>query len=311
MGDRPHAVPKSLARTVTELHGERGKRWLDSLPDLIASCEARWRLTVLDAFAPLTYNYVAPTVREDGSEAVLKVGVPCDELRTEMEALRLFDGHGAVRLLEADADRGVMLLERVRPGASLWDATEDVAVGAAVSVMRRLPRPAPEGHPFPTTGRWGLGFRRLRRAFGGSGRGTGPFPPSLVDRAERLFMELEATAGGAVVLHGDLHHGNILAGTREPWLAIDPKGVVGETAYEVGAFVRNPTPDLFDRPEVERVLKWRLDRFADELGHDRQRLWGWSLAQAVLSAWWSYEDHGAGWEPAIECARLLERIERG
>ncbi len=111
-----------------------------------------------------------------------------------------------------------------------------------------------------------------------------------------------------VLLHGDLHHDNILAAEREPWLAIDPKGIVGEPAYEVGALLRNPLPGLLARPEPGRVLARRIEQLAAELGFDRARIRGWALAQAVLSAWWSYEDHGDGWRETIACAELLAAI---
>jgi len=112
-----------------------------------------------------------------------------------------------------------------------------------------------------------------------------------------------------VLLHGDLHHDNILAAERQPWLAIDPKGLVGEPEYEVGALLRNPMPGLLAIPHPERVLARRLDILAESLGFDRDRLRAWGLAQAVLAAWWSIEDHGQGWETWIACAALLDRLQ--
>jgi streptomycin 6-kinase len=105
-----------------------------------------------------------------------------------------------------------------------------------------------------------------------------------------------------VLLHGDLHHWNILTSEREPWLALDPKGVVGEPGYEIGPLLLNPTL------QPGHVLARRIDQLAEELGLDRERLLGWGLAHAVLSAWWSVEDHGHGWEEAITCAELLAAL---
>jgi streptomycin 6-kinase len=111
-----------------------------------------------------------------------------------------------------------------------------------------------------------------------------------------------------VLLHGDLHHFNILAAERQPWLALDPKGVVGEPAYEVGALLRNPYPEFLTWPNLDRVLARRVNQLAEELGFDRERLVGWGFAQAVLSGWWSYEDHGHGWESGIALAELFARL---
>ena len=112
----------------------------------------------------------------------------------------------------------------------------------------------------------------------------------------------------AALLHGDLHHHNILAAGRQPWLAIDPKGIVGEPAYEVGALLRNPMPELLQSERPKRLLARRLDILSERLGFERERLVGWGTAQAVLAAWWSLEDHGRDWEKWITCAELLAEL---
>jgi streptomycin 6-kinase len=296
-------IPKKFAQTIREGYGERGVVWLENLPNLIADCEKRWSLAVQPPFPDLSYNYAAPAVRADGMECVLKIGVVNPELLCEIEALRLYDGHGIVRLLAADPEQGILLLERLRPGTPLVTVADDeVATAVAAQVMRQLWRPVPPDHPFPTVANWARGMERLRREFDG---GTGPFPTKLVETAESLFADLLPSQAEPVLLHGDLHHWNILRATRAPWLALDPKGVVGEPAYEIGAWLRNPIDRLTHWPDLKRIQARRIDQFAEVLSSDRQRLVGWGIAQAVLSAWWSYEDHGHGWDGAIVCAESL------
>jgi streptomycin 6-kinase len=285
-------IPEDFARGVVAQHGEAGRLWIESLPRLVARCAARWSLRVGPPFAPLSYNYAAPAEGPGGERLVLKVGVPVPELLSEVEALRLFDGAGAARLLDADAGWGALLLERLEPGTSLVGLCEEddaAATSAAASVMRKLWRPAPEVHGFPTAAGWGEGLGRMRSHFGG---GTGPVPRRLVEEAESLYAVLLASAAGLVVTHGDLHHGNVLAAAREPWLAIDPKGLVAEPAYEVGPLLRNPMPQLLRWPQPARVTERRIAQLSEELGVERSRVRGWGLAQAVLSAWWSIEDAG-------------------
>ena len=296
-------IPSRFARTQVELYGTAGAEWLKRLPILIAECEQRWSLTVGAPFEPLSYNFVAPAVRANGKDVVLKVGFPNPELLSEIEALRIFDGRGIVQLLKAYRDQGVMLLERLKPGTPLSSIINDQRVTSiAAQVMRQLWRPVPPGHSFPTVEKWAAGLNRLRQRFDG---GTGPLPSHLVEEAERLFEELIGSMDEAALLHGDLYHDNILAAERQPWLALDPKGLVGEPAYEVGALLRNQLPQDLKTPQASRILRRRIDQFAEELGFDRQRLRAWGLAQAVLSAWWSIEDHGYGWEQAMACAELL------
>ncbi len=307
MTDALQAVPEEFARCMAEVYGEAGTAWIDRLPAIVAACAHRWSLTVAPPFVPLSYNYVAPAAGADGTPFVLKIGFPCRELTNEIEALRIFDGHGIARLVAFDHDDGALLLERLLPGTPIDGLDDDRATLIAAGVMQRLWRPAPAGHPFPTTADWGKGFVRLRQRFDG---GAGPLPSALVARAESLFDELHASAAEPVLLHGDLHHLNILAAGPDRYLAIDPKGLVGEPAYETGALLRNPRPWLLAQahPGRPRILARRIGLLSDVLGFDRRRLRDWGLAQAVLSGWWSIEDHGRGWEQAIAYAEYLAAV---
>jgi streptomycin 6-kinase len=298
-------VPEEFARVTVALHGDAGRLWLDGLPALVEECAARWSLKVGPPFPHLSYNYAAPAEGPGGERLVLKVGVPVRELLSEIEAMRAFAGRGAARLFEADAGRGALLLERLEPGTSLVTLCEEddgAATAAAASVMRRLWRTPTPGHDFPTAADWGRGFERCRAHFGG---GTGPFPRSLFEEAETLYAELLASAAAPVLLHGDLHHGNVLAAAREPWLAIDPKGLIGEPAYEVGALLRNPLPQLLGWPNPARVTERRVTQLSEELGLERARVRGWGLAQAVLSSWWSIEDEGELGEFGFAVAEMI------
>ena len=300
-------ISPNFVRTTIELYGDNGRSWLQNLPHLIADCEKRWSLTVRPPFLDLSYNYVAPAIRSDGTAVVLKLGIVNPELLTEIEALRLYDGRGSVRLLEADPEQGILLLERLRPGIPLISLDDEEATIIAARVMRQLWRPLPPAHPFPTVARWAAGLTRLRQQFDG---GTGPFPAKWVDKAESLFNELLPSQAEPVLLHGDLHHWNILQAQRAPWLALDPKGIAGEPVYEVGALLRNPFPWLAEQPSPTRILARRVDILAELLGFDRGRIIGWGAAQAVLSGWWLFEDHGHGWEGMFAFVEWLTAVSK-
>jgi streptomycin 6-kinase len=293
---------------ISQVHGQGGLEWLEGLPALLKDCAQRWSLKFQSPFDNLTYNYVVPAIQAGGREVVLKAGVvkeggPDREFLSEHNALTHFDGQGMVSLLEADLQAGVVLLERLRPGTPLKRlAADERATSIAADVMKALWKPAPAEHTFPTVADWAAGLRRLRAQFDGD---CGPFPTYQVEKAEALFAELIDSMDEVVLLHGDLHHDNILMSERRPWLGIDPKGVIGEPAYETGAFLRN-IPLWPDEAGAKNQLVRAVDQFAEQLDLDRQRIVKWSIAQAVLSAWWSYEDHGEGWEPALARAKLLE-----
>lgn len=303
-------IPDDFVHKASAFHGEEGISWIERLPIILADCERRWRLTFAPPFAyqSYAYHYIAPAMRSDGTAVVVKFHAPTGEFTQEAEALRLYDGHGMVRLLDYDLNDKALLLERLQPGTPLSDVEDDdEATSHAANVMRQLWRPVAPGHPFPSVSDWGRGFLRLRQHYEG---GNGPFPAALLEEAETLFAELSASRTERVLLHGDLHHENILAAEREPWLAIDPKGLIGEPAYETGALLRNRLPDLCDAPRAVRVLTRRVDLLAEMLGLDRGRVRDWAMAQAVLSVWWTIEDKGDIAEDGLRCAELLAAIKR-
>jgi streptomycin 6-kinase len=305
----PIVLPERFVRTVTGCFEEAGEEWLRRLPALLAECAQSWSLTILPPFHNMSYNYVAPAICANGMETVLKVGMPGEELRHQIPALRCYDGRNCVRLLAADEVQGLALLERLIPGTTLTgladEAHDEQATSIAAAVMRGLWRPAPPDHGFPRIEDWLEGLHRLRQHFDG---GVGPFPLALVEEAESLTADLLASAAAPVLLHGDLHHDNILAAQRQPWLAIDPKGIVGEPAYEVGAMLRNLWPDQHTISNPGRLLTRRVYQLSEELDLDRARVRGWAVAQAVLSAWWSIEDNEDNWVSGIAEAEQLAAI---
>lgn len=304
----PFTIPTNLAATTADLRGAAGVEWLAKLPPILAECERWWSLAIEGPFPQLSYNYAALARRKGGASVVVKACFPSKEFKNEVDALRLYAGIGAVQLLDFDLEQGVMLLEHVAPGTMLTTVEDDSeATSISASVMKQIWRPVPEEHSFPSVAEWAAGMGKLRPYFGG---GTGPFPERLVDMAEQLFADLLPSMSAPVVLHGDLHHYNILAAERQPWLAIDPQGVIGEPCYEVGALLRNPMPAIYSMPHLDRILARRIDQLAEELGFDRERIWGWAVAQAVLSAWWTVEDEGpsADWQSPIAFAEVLSNM---
>jgi len=301
-------VPAYFADFMIELAGEEGREWLERLPTILAACEERWGVRIGEPVGNLSFNYVAPAVRADGSEAMVKVGLT-DEFPSQPEALRHFGGQGMVQLLAYDEQDAAMLMERLRPGTSLRAVENDEqAISAATEVMRRIWRPLPTEHyPFPTVTDWGKGFARLRALYNG---GTGPFPPAIFDRAEKMYAELCASMAEPVLLHGDLHQDNILAAEREPWLAVDPKGVIGEPVYETGSILRNFWPDILSVGNPKALMARRIDQLAAELGFERARIYDWAFAQAVLSVLWGVEDTGKIENEGLYFVELLNAIKK-
>lgn len=299
------ALPESFRRTIQEVHGKDGQRWLEDLPDALRRLEQSRGLQVLEHF-PLSYNFVAPAVGPEGEDWVLKLGVPNPELSGEIMALKTFAGGGAVRMLYGDPQTGVLLLERVIPGTPLSQIQDDEqATRIAAGVMRQLWQPVLPQAGFRTVAYLGGGFQRLRLTFEG---GSGPFAEHLVAVAEAVLAEATTSPAPARLLHGDLHHDNILFDERRGWLAIDPAGIAGDPGYEAGALLFNPLPNFPHRAGMPHLLRRRLEILAEELQLPLAVLVRWGIFKCVLDAWWSYEDHGRGWEPVLSVAEALARI---
>lgn len=294
-----------FAQTIIGVYGPSGAAWLDSFPARLARLVERYDLTLGAPFA-LSYNYVTAATRSDGTPVVMKLGIPDGEIQDEIAALRHYDGNGMVALLEADPDEGLMILERVLPGTPLSQLSDDdQATHHAAEVMSSLWRLLPPDHTFGTVQEWSKGLQRLRDSFDG---GTGPLPAHLVEQAEAVYRDLFASAPPSVLIHGDLHHENMLTSTRIPYLAIDPKGIAGEPCYDVGPLLLNPQPALYQWPNLAQVQARRIAILVERLQVDRERLLACGFAHSVLSAAWSLEDHGDGWQNAIRVAETLLQL---
>lgn len=140
MVDATLFLPDSLVLRITELDPTLGPAWLGSLPRILFESASMWSLDIDPPYPNLTYNYVAPVTRADGTAAVIKVGIPGSDFSLQIDALRAFDGQGSIRLLDEDADSGIMIMERLSPGTPLTtlanDATDTEATLIAASVMR-------------------------------------------------------------------------------------------------------------------------------------------------------------------------------
>lgn len=295
-----------FVRNIVAFKGKEGQAWIDNIPSIIMKYEERWKLHVLQPFN-LSYNYVAPAVKDTGEHVVFKLGIPGEkEFFTELEALRTFHGEGIAALLDSDEEHSAMLIERVEPGVPISQMTDDdEATRIISSVMRKLHVHSTNLSTFPTLSDWFKGFARLRSKFNG---GTGLIPEKLFSEGEELYRHLIDTSTENFLLHGDLHHDNVLSATRAPYLAIDPQGVIGERAHEAGAMLRNPQKKLHTSPNMKAILERRIALLSDELGIDRERIRQWGVAQTVLSAIWKLEDGGVDVHYCVKTAKTLSAL---
>lgn len=274
-------ISAGLQSNVTAF-GAEGARWLDALPDRIAALEREWAIQAGPALEHSgAVSWVAPVECRDGSEAILKIGLPHPEARFEAHALRVLDGDGAVRLLRASDDGFSLLLERCRPGMALWDVPAEDADAIAATLLARLWHPPGPDAPFDSVTDTVAGWLHdMPRIAGASGYGA-----DVAARAVACGQLLAASQPPEVLLHGDFHPGNVLASQREPWLVIDPKPFVGDPAFDLAQWLHNRSIAALRSPDPVAVIRLQIACFARRLALDPARIAGWAFVKAVGWEW--------------------------
>ncbi len=292
-------IPPELVQS--QYAGAAGRAFIAALPNLVNEFLERWRLRVdgppMHGMAAL----VLPVVRPDGTPAVVKFQTLDEETEGEPIALRLWNGNGAVRLLDYDAPTGTMLLERLnsdRMLSSLTDTRQAVLVIAEL-LARLTSMPAPAGMRRLSD----IAHKMLADTPTASRRLADPDQRTIITSCAAALAEVVNEPGNRL-LHWDLHVENVLSSTRETWLAIDPKPLSGTPAFEL-------FPTLDNRFEPDEV-RWRFDAMTDVLALDREEAGAWTLARVLQNALWDIEARRPLSPDHLEIARrLLGRPDAG
>ncbi|MFE5595176.1 aminoglycoside phosphotransferase family protein [Streptomyces sp. NPDC056549] len=287
-------VPEELAQSQAKYNGEAGRAFVAGLPRRAEEYLGRWGLRVTGPSMYGVASLVLPVVRDaDGTRAALKMQLLDEESEGEPVGLRVWDGAGAVRLLDHDDATGTMLLERLdeaRPLSTVEDTRE--ALGIVRDLLARLVAvPAP------------VGLRTLADIAAGmladvpeAAARLGADDAAVLRDCAAAVREVAGEPGDRL-LHWDLHFGNVLAADREPWLAIDPKPLAGDPGFDL-------LPALMDRFDPDRLL-WRFDLLAEVVG-DRRRAAAWTLGRVLQNGLWDVEDGEPGLDPEqVAAARIL------
>ena len=281
------SLPADLVMHVTSMCGRKGVEWLDDLEKTIDELERLWLIEVRQPFPAGEFNFVAPALRADGEQTVVKISPPFEtvEIVGEADYLRSRNGNGAVKLIVEDMTRRAILIERAVPGDNLTEVFKDDEAGAvdpAIEVLRSiLLLEPPDMRGIIKLENWFDGLRRHEST---------DFPSDYAAKALSIYDNLSGRPDRTFYLHGDFHPANIVSATRSPFLAIDPKGIVGDIGYEIAVFLNNfhwwqeTKTDI--RPRLERAIA----QFSDAFDLDSFELRQWAFAQMVLGAWWTFDE---------------------
>jgi streptomycin 6-kinase len=278
-------LPDGLRHNISSLYAD-GAAWLDSLDDCVAEFEQRWNMRC-DTVFRASMSFVVRASNDSGPFAVLKLMPPESEFFTkELAAHAAFKGSIAA-LLQSDVARGAMLIELVQPGDTLRAdtlANDDYGTDVIAACLQQLWRPAP-AFQFPTVAELADGFAAYDALHESERRLDG----DLVRHARRTFDDLIATQGEQVLLHGDLHHANVLRSSDE-WCVIDPQGLVGEREYDLTAAMRNPFEPMTNVDDLVAFSRHRAARYGAALDLDENRILQWAFTQTALSLCWMIAD---------------------
>jgi streptomycin 6-kinase len=286
---------KTFEQNIINLYNENGKQWLDHLPNHVAQLANTYGLSNLKPVNNLSYNYVLSGFQ--GSQPIiLKLGLDIDGLKREAAALMAFSGFGVVEILSEN--NGLLLLECASPGVSLksyFPQNDDEAINITANMIKRLHQaPIPSTHAFPHIKDW-------LEALDGDLK----IPAKTLQKTREIRDQLLITAAPDALLHGDLHHDNILLNGNN-WVVIDPKGVIGEPAFEVAAFIRNPIPELLSPHDAKEIIQNRITGFAQLFELPTQRILDWCFVQAVLAWVWALDD-GCDFSYFERMSKLLDK----
>ncbi|MFD1204307.1 aminoglycoside phosphotransferase family protein [Sporosarcina contaminans] len=296
-------IPKEFQQKICSCFGKDGEKWLLTLNERVNHVADNWGLTIKAPVSNLSYNYVLNVTDAQQVSYILKLGVPNFDCRNEMKTVQLYNGIGCANIVKWDEENGAILLEKIDPGTMLSEVTDDEqATTIFTAVWMKLRRDLPIDDNIPMITEWATALTRYIDNYKES---EGKIPNEFVYTATKYIKELMDTSDGYRLLHGDLHHENILYSESRGWLAIDPKGVGGDPYFDLISYLIN---HLMEKQDPKSVLHQRVNQICELLQLDCKRLLKAAVGMSTLYACWALEDGDPYWETTFQCAEWFQEF---
>lgn len=271
---------EEFKQNIISIYGSKGKQWLDELPYIISKISKKYNLANLSSLNNMSFNYVASGYKNN-KPIILKIALDSKALNREASCLKAFAKHGAVEVI-AD-DNNIIIMQRAVPGATLKNyflASEAQSTEVLCLIIKELHLAnIPKNHNF-------YYVKELLKTLDKEH----DIPNEILSKARFLRDELLNSTKKEVLLHGDLHHDNILK-NGDGWLIIDPKGFIGDPAFELAAYLCNPIPELLQKDNAKELIIRRIKLLAEQLDIPEQRIRDWLYVKSVLCWAWSLDDN--------------------
>ena len=287
-----------LKKNIINAFGEEGEQWIVNLPSIVNALGVEWGLTNIYPVDNLTFNYVSKAVTSNNEPVILKISCSENSIISEIQALKYFNGTGSIQLIAHNQKYHALLLQQALPGItlkSLYSSQVEYVMDCYVETMKKLhSQSLNKEHAYPHITEWLKSLDNLSSKH---------IPIQILDLAIELRDRLLASMGSLIFLHGDLHHDNILK-SGDQWLAIDPKGVIGEAEFEIAAFDFMYVDELAKKDDVKNIFETRVNMLADKASLNLQRIKDWVFVRLILMAAWQVEDNGDP-SSAIKLASII------
>ena len=286
-------------KNIADIWGQDGKTWLTRLPELVRKLADKWNFQEVEVFSNLTYSYVFK-VQAESQTFILKVAPPSSRTEREIDWYRFQNGIGCPSMIKSDASLGALLLEEITPATTcknlVWTGSDGEATQAIAEALLSLQHRSAGDAEFPHVREFLESLESLRTHV----------PEDLLGRTIGLLDQLTSDKSVDVVLHGDLHHDNVLNHNGR-WITIDPHGYIGPRGFEVGAMMRNPY-DEFPKGPIELILENRVAILSAMLPFTRKEIVEWSIIYTLIATAWSLDDHGEIPTEHIDIAKTLSHL---
>ena len=293
-------IPRDFAQFTIAREGSAGCCWLETLPALIETLCKRWRLTLEGDVVHGGMALILPARREN-EPAILKISWIDESTKDEAAALLAWGGQGAVRLFEYGPALGAMLLERLNNRSSLSTIEITPAITIAGHLLRRLAIPPPTSL-FPSLQTTATTF--VHTFIQRWEHSDYPTPRHVLDQARSLAKQLSASPENHLLVDYDLHYANILASQREPWLAIDPKVIIGDPEFGIAQLLWCRLEDI----QAHRGLKYHFQALTEAAALNYARARSWTFVRCVDYWLWSVSV-GLTTDPA-RCQTIIDWLLR-
>lgn len=291
---------KELEKNILNIYGKEGQSWVDHLPSIINEISLHWNLKNIHPVSNMTFHYVAKAILNN-QPVVLKIGYDKATIDFEKQALQYFNGIGSVKLIDEYSKYHALLLHQAQPGISLkslYSSQTEFVMDRYVDVMKKLhSQSLPKQHHYRHIQEWLTAIDKIKLS---------KIPANLLEKAIYLKNKLLNSIEHEIFLHGDLHHDNIIQDKNE-WVAIDPKGIVGDAEFEIAAFDFMYINDLANQVAARNIFLERINLLASKSNLNSDRIRDWVFVRLILMAAWLIEDNGDP-SSAIKLAEKINNI---